>query len=198
MKLAQAGVDVLFAPSTEAMYPPGFTTSVDVGEIGSVYEGAIRPGHFLGVATVVMKLLNIVRPSVLYLGQKDAQQTAVLRKMARDLEAPVRVEIVPTQREPDGLAMSSRNLYLTSAQRQAAPSLYEALQVIRSAMTQGKSKREAIEAARLRLNPLAKADYFDVVDAATFAPIEMLSPPAFIIGAARFGTTRLLDNVWIE
>jgi pantoate--beta-alanine ligase len=182
-KLAQAGVDVLFAPSPASMYPPDFSTSIDTGPIGDVFEGAIRPGHFRGVATVVSKLVNIVRPDALYLGQKDAQQTAV---------------IVQTEREADGLAMSSRNAYLSPEQREAAPSLHHALQAVRLAMAGGRSKADAIAAARARLHPLAQLDYIDVVDANTFNPIETLSPPAFVIGAARFGTTRLLDNLWIE
>jgi pantoate--beta-alanine ligase len=197
-KLAQTGVDVLFLPSPLAMYPPGYATSVDAGPVSQLYEGAIRPGHFRGVATVVCKLLNVVRPDVLYLGQKDAQQTAVLRRMVSDLEIPVRVEIVPTEREADGLAMSSRNAYLSHEEREAAPSLHHALQAVRLAMASGRSKADAIAAGRTRLHPLAQLDYLDVVDANTFTPIDTLSPPAFVIGAARFGSTRLLDNLWIE
>ncbi len=197
-KLAQAGVDVLFTPSPLSMYPPGYTTSVDTGPVSELYEGAIRPGHFRGVATVVCKLLNIVRPDVVYLGQKDAQQTAVLRRMVADLEMPVHVQIVPTEREADGLAMSSRNAYLSPEERAAAPSLHHALQAVRLAMASGRSKADAIAGARARLDPLAQLDYLDVVDANTFTPIDTLSPPAFVIGAARFGSTRLLDNLWIE
>lgn len=197
-KLAQAGVDVLFAPSTAAMYPPDFSTSVDPGEVGEVFEGAIRPGHFRGVATVVCKLLDVVRPDTLYLGQKDAQQTAVLRHVIRDLEIPTNVVIVPTEREADGLAMSSRNAYLSPEEREAAPSLHHALQAVRLAMSSGRSKADAIAAGRTRLHPLAQLDYLDVVDANTFNPIDSLSPPAFVVGAARFGSTRLLDNLWIE
>jgi pantoate--beta-alanine ligase len=197
-KFAAAGVDVLFTPNTAVMYPSDFSTYVDAGEIGTTFEGAARPTHFRGVTTVVSKLLNIVRPDSLYLGQKDAQQTAVLRRMIRDLEIPTSVVIVPTEREPDGLAMSSRNAYLTPEQRAAAPSLHHALQALRMAMQMGKSKVDAVAAARTRLDPSAQLDYLDVVDANTFRPIELLSPPAFVIGAARFGNTRLLDNLWIE
>jgi pantoate--beta-alanine ligase len=196
-KLAASGVDVLLTPSIEAIYPPGFTTYVDVGALGTTYEGAIRPEHFRGVTTVVAKLLHIVQPDTLYLGQKDAQQTAVLRKMVRDLEWPVRVEIVPTVREPDGLAMSSRNAYLDAAQREQAPTLQRALLAMRSALARGETKARAIEAARAELSALAAPDYFDLVDADTFEPLESLRPPAFIVGAARFGSTRLLDNVWV-
>ncbi len=197
-KLANVGVDVLFAPSSDAMYPPGFSTTVDVGDVGSRFEGAARPSHFRGVTTVIAKLLNIVRPDILYLGQKDAQQTAVLRKLVRDLEIPIAVVIVPTERDHDGLALSSRNAYLTPEEREAAPSLHNALQAVRLAMVAGRSKTDAIAAARTRVSPLAQLDYLDVVDANTFAPIETLNPPAFVVVAARFGKTRLLDNLWID
>jgi pantoate--beta-alanine ligase len=197
-KLAQLGVDLLFAPTPDVMYPPGFSTSVDVGPMGSVYEGAVRPTHFRGVATIVTKLLHVIDPDVLYIGQKDAQQTAVLRAMIRDLDMNVRTVVVPTRREPDGLAMSSRNAYLSPEERAAAPSLYEALLTVRSALERGSSKADALAEARTRISVLAQLDYLDVVDADRFEPIESLRPPAFIIGAARFGGTRLIDNLWIE
>ena len=195
--LEKAGVAVLFAPDVSTMYPEGFTTVVDTGVIGTRYEGEIRPTHFRGVTTVVNKLLNIVRPDFLYLGQKDAQQTAVLRKMVRDLEMPVGVVVVPTVRENDGLARSSRNVYLSSEERAAAPSLHAALVALRDELAAGKDKSQAIKAARKHVNARGSVDYLDVVDADTFEPIETLRSPAFVIGAARFGTTRLLDNLWI-
>lgn len=197
-KLADAGVDVLFAPDAAAVYPPGYSTYVDVGEMGARFEGAVRPTHFRGVATVVTKLLNVVRPDVLYLGQKDAQQTAVLRRVVRDLDLPVRVEIVPTVRERDGLAMSSRNAYLSAEQRAAAPSLYRAINELRDALANGASKTEAVDRARAALASAASPDYFDVVDASTFEPKERLDGNSFVIGAARFGSTRLLDNLYVE
>ncbi len=197
-KLHRAGVDVIFAPDVAAIYPEEFSTTVDPGALGTSFEGALRPTHFRGVATVVTKLLNIVRPDVLYLGQKDAQQTAVIRRVVRDLDLPVRVTIVPTEREPDGLARSSRNVYLSSQEREAAPSLHRALQAVRLAMAGGRTKGDALAAARGLLHPLAHLDYLDVVDSDTFEPIDILRPPAFIIGAARFGATRLLDNIWID
>jgi pantoate--beta-alanine ligase len=197
-KLRAAGVDVLFAPDPAAMYPPGFSSSIDVGTIGSAYEGAIRPDHFRGVATVVGKLLHIVLPEVLYVGQKDAQQSAVLRKMVRDLDFPVRVEVVETVREGDGLALSSRNAYLTAAQRGEAITLRRALLAMREALEGGAAKADAAAVARATLSPLATPDYFDLVDADTFEPLDRLRPGAFVIGAARFGTTRLLDNLWIK
>ena len=197
-KLAAAGVDILFAPDPAAMYPPGFSSSIDVGSIGAAYEGAIRPDHFRGVATVVGKLLHIVLPEVLYLGQKDAQQSAVLRKMVRDLDFPVHVSVVETVREPDGLALSSRNAYLSAEQRAEATSLNRALVTLRDALQRGASKADAAAAARETLSALATPDYFDLVDADTFEPVEKLRAGAFVIGAARFGTTRLLDNLWIK
>jgi pantoate--beta-alanine ligase len=197
-KLADAGVAVLFAPSVEAMYPPGFSTSVDVGLMGTRFEGAVRPEHFRGVTTVVAKLLHIVRPDYLYLGQKDAQQTAVIRKMIRDLEFPVEVRIVPTLREGDGLAMSSRNVYLNSTERSEAPTLHRALETLRDALANGSTKRQAIELARKTLSTHAIPDYFDIVNAETFEPVDALVAPAFVVGAARFGGTRLIDNLWIE
>jgi pantoate--beta-alanine ligase len=197
-KLAACGVDLLFVPEAQAMYPAGFSTSVDVGQLGTTFEGAIRPTHFRGVATVVSKLLNIVRPDVLYVGQKDAQQTAVLRRMVRDLDFEVRVEIVPTVRESDGLALSSRNAYLTEEQRAAAPSLHVALETMLAELRAGKDTASARESALGVLRTPGIWDYLDVVDADTFAPLERLEPPAFVIGAARFGTTRLLDNLLVH
>jgi pantoate--beta-alanine ligase len=196
-KLAQAQTDLVFMPSTQVMYPPGFSTFVDVGAIGTTFEGAIRPTHFRGVATVVSKLLHIVQPDVLFLGQKDAQQTAVLRKLVRDLDMPVRVQIVPTVREADGLAMSSRNVYLSAEERAAAPTLREALQAMLEDLRSGASAADARTRAWRHLTPLARWDYLDVVVADTFEPLEYLREPAFVIGAARFGKTRLLDNLMV-
>lgn len=196
-KLDAHGVDVLFAPSADAMYPSGFSTAVDIGEIGATFEGAVRPTHFRGVATIVTKLLNIVRPDVLFLGQKDAQQTAVLRKVVRDLNVPVRVEIVPTVRETDGLALSSRNVYLSSEERAAAPSLRRALDTMLAELRAGNDARSARERASAVLEAPGIWDYLDVVDMDTFGPLQRLKEPAFVIGAARFGTTRLLDNLLV-
>jgi pantoate--beta-alanine ligase len=196
-KLASAGVDALFAPRNDEMYPPGFSTYVDVGELGTRFEGAVRPTHFRGVTTVVMKLLHIVQPDVLFLGQKDAQQTAVLRKMLRDLNFSAHVEIVPTVRENDGLALSSRNVYLSAEQRAAAPSLHAALETMLDALRHGADANAARERARARLDSQAQLEYLDVVDADTFTPLPALHPPAFVIGAARFGRTRLIDNLMV-
>lgn len=196
-KLSAAGVDVLFAPDSATMYPPDFATFVEPRPIGSTFEGEFRPHHFRGVTTVIAKLLNVVMPDVLFLGQKDAQQAVIVRKMLEDLNYGVDIEIVPTVREPDGLAMSSRNAYLDAALRAAAPTLHRALQATREALERGNAKAVAIAAGMAVLSPAATLDYLDVVDARTFAPLERLAPPAFIIAAARFGKTRLIDNLWI-
>ena len=197
-KLMGAGVDVLFAPEASTMYGDGFTTYVDVGPLGATFEGAFRPHHFRGVTTVIAKLLNIVLPDVLFLGQKDAQQAVILRKMIGELDFPVEVVIVPTVRERDGLAMSSRNRYLDATLRAAAPTLHRALRAVREALESGSRRDDAIAAGTAQLSPVAKLDYLDVVDARTFEPIERLRPPAIIVGAARFGRTRLIDNLWIK
>lgn len=195
-KLQAAGVNALFVPDGDVMYPPDFATTVDAGAIATTFEGAIRPGHFRGVTTVIVKLLNIVCPDVLFLGQKDAQQAIVIRRMVVDLNAPVEIDIVPTVREPDGLALSSRNAYLDAQQRAAAPTLHAALLAARDALRAGRSKNDAIAAGVAVLSASAALDYIDVVDGTTFAPIEQLAEHAFVIAAARFGTTRLIDNLW--
>lgn len=196
-KLAQAGADLVFVPQLDDMYPPGFSTIVDVGDLGSTFEGAVRPTHFRGVSTVVTKLLHVVQPDVLFMGQKDAQQTAVVRKLVRDLNFALHVEIVPTVREPDGLALSSRNVYLSSEERAAAPSLNRALQTMLSNLLAGADAVHARERALSVLQAPGEWDYLDLVEMDTFAPLEILRPPAFVIGAARFGTTRLIDNLMV-
>ncbi|HEY3674866.1 MAG TPA: pantoate--beta-alanine ligase [Candidatus Tumulicola sp.] len=193
--LSSAGANALFAPDGPSMYPQGFSTTVDPGPIGTTFEGAVRPGHFRGVATVVTKLLQITAPDVLFLGQKDAQQAVVLQRTIVDLAIPVRVVVVPTVREADGLAMSSRNAYLDPAQRAAAPSLHRALEAMRDELLDGASKAYARVAAESALSPSGTPEYFDAVDASTFEPIERLDRDALIVGAARFGSTRLIDNV---
>jgi len=196
-KLAAAGADLLFAPESTAMYPTDFSTFVDVGKLGTRFEGAARPTHFRGVATVVAKLLNVVEPDLLYLGQKDAQQTAVLKRLVRDLNFKTSVEIVETVRDADGLALSSRNAYLSVLERDAAPTLYAALQTMLKEIRAGKSVDDARAAAAAVLSPLARLEYLNLVDADSFSRLQTLRPPAFLIGAARFGRTRLLDNLWI-
>ena len=173
------GVDVLFAPPADEMYPPGFATWVDVGDAGA--EGATRPGHFRGVATVCLKLFNIVRPARAYFGQKDAQQVAVLRRLVRDLNAPVTLRVVPTVRDPDGLALSSRNVRLSPEERERALGLPRALQSAADA-------DDPVAAARAALNGL-HPDYVEVVD---------LGHAKVLAAAVRVGATRLIDNVILE
>jgi pantoate--beta-alanine ligase len=196
-KLAAAGVDLLFEPDVSAIYPANFSTFVEVEPLGAVFEGAQRPEHFRGVTTVIVKLLNIVQPGLLVLGQKDAQQAVLLRKMIADLDFLVDVEVVPTVREPDGLARSSRNRYLDLTRRTEAVTLYQALCTTLRALEDGAPKADALAAGSAMLSPNAQLDYLEIVDAATFEPIEKLRPPAFIIGAARFGGTRLIDNLLV-
>lgn len=196
-QLADAGADVLFAPDTATLYPVGFSTIVDVGDLGTVYEGIVRPTHFRGVTTIVAKLLNVVQPEVLFVGQKDAQQSVVLRKMVADLNVPVEVVTVPTVREPDGLALSSRNAYLTPKERATAPSLHAALQLMLDELRAGRDAIAARERAKRALQPPGEWNYLDLVDARTFAPLEQIRAPAFVIGAARFGVARLIDNLWV-
>ena len=176
---AEEGVDEVYAPTVEDVYPTGFSTSVHVGPLAEAFEGASRPGHFAGVATVVLKLFERVRPDIAVFGQKDAQQVAVIRRMVRDLDVPVALRIVPTVREPDGLAVSTRNAYLSDDERRRAPSLQRALVARDPALVEG------------------DVDYLAVVDPDTFEPVEP-RPGAIVIGAARFGSTRLIDNIPME
>ncbi len=194
--LRAAGVDLLYAPEVARMYGPGFATAIDVGPLAARFEGAARPGHFGGVATVVAKLLGAIEPTSLYLGQKDVQQTAVVRAMVRDLDLPTNVVVVPTQREADGLALSSRNVYLEPDQRRAAPSLRRALGAIEAAIAAGETDaaRACAAGAALLEAPL-RWEYLAIVAPATFAPLERVTLPAVAIGVAIAGRTRLLDNV---
>jgi pantoate--beta-alanine ligase len=176
---AEEGVDRVYAPTVAEMYPEGFSTTVSVGSLGSIFEGAHRPGHFDGVATAVLKLFNLVRPDVAYFGQKDAQQLAVIRRMTADLGLGVEIRAVETVREDDGLALSSRNAYLSPDERRRAATLHRALSARDPGLVEG------------------DVDYLAVVDADTFAEVEP-RPGALVIGAARFGSTRLIDNIRIE
>jgi pantoate--beta-alanine ligase len=201
--LADAGVDVCFLPTTEEMYPPGAATRVHVGgSLTAAFEAACRPGHFDGVATVVLKLLHILVPDRLYLGEKDAQQLAVVRRMVRDLDLQVEVTGVPTVREPDGLAMSSRTAYLSAAQRTAAPRLYQALRAAPEVARDGSSAALA-DAVSAALAPPADAprelafqlEYVAVVDRDSFEPVAAPRPGDLLVAAARLGEVRLLDNI---
>ena len=190
------GVDLLYAPSPERMYPPGFATRVAVGPAGADFEGAARAGHFDGVATVVAKLLHAIEPTSLYLGQKDVQQTAVLRAMVRDLDFATNVVVAPTVREADGLALSSRNAYLSADERRAAPSLQRALRAVAASVEAGETiAARARAAGKALLEAPLVWEYLAVVDPATFVARERLVRPALVVGVARAGATRLLDNV---
>lgn len=199
--LANAGVDAIFAPQPEAMYPAGFNTWVEPsGPLTEYLEAARRPGHFRGVATVVTKLLLLVGPTRAYFGQKDAQQAAVVRRMIADLNLPVELRVGPTIREADGLAMSSRNVYLAGEQRTAATTLYRALNAGRAAASEatdgGMSAERIREAMRavVAAEPLVTLDYADVCDPNTCAPLDTMRAPALLAIAARVGSTRLIDN----
>jgi len=194
-----AGIDVVFAPSAAELYPPGYQTWVEVTELGAILEGAHRPGHFRGVATICLKLFTIVRPDVAYFGQKDAQQVAVIRRMARDLDFPVRIEALPIVRERDGLAMSSRNAYLDDDDRVRATALSRALRRVEQDARSG-SLAAGIEAGRSELAAAGiDPEYFEARDAEDLAPVaELDGRPVLVAVAAQVGGTRLIDNVVIE
>jgi pantoate--beta-alanine ligase len=198
-QLDARGVGFIYAPAVDVMYPAGFDTHVDVGDVASRYEGALRPGHFRGVATVVLKLFDAIGPDVVYFGQKDAQQCAVVSAMLRDFDMPIRMVICPTVREPDGLALSSRNVYLTPEQRAAAPSLYAALSSIEAAVRSGETSRERVlAAARSRIAAPAAEAYLDVVDPSTFRALDCLKTPCVAIGSMQLGATRIIDNIVVR
>ncbi|HEY8642210.1 MAG TPA: pantoate--beta-alanine ligase, partial [Candidatus Dormibacteraeota bacterium] len=190
--LGSAGADAVYTPTLEAMYPPGATTRVVVHEVAGPLEGESRPGHFEGVATVVVKLFNACRPDRAYFGQKDAQQAAVVTRMARDLDTGVEIVVCPTVREADGLAISSRNAYLSPEQRRAATVLSRALGAAEAAWTSGERDPERLRSIlrqTLSAEPLAAVVYAEVVDPETFRP----GVPLAVL-AVRIGTTRLIDN----
>jgi pantoate--beta-alanine ligase len=197
--LEAEGVDVVFTPSVDEMYPAGYVTYVEPGgPLVEQAEGKIRPGHFRGVATVVLKLFHIVQPRRAYFGQKDAQQVAVITRMVADLNLPLTLRIGSTVREPDGLAMSSRNVYLTSEQRQAARVLYRALQagrrVFESHPEQGVAAVVQAMTETVAAEPLVRLDYAEVRDSHSFLPLEDLRAPALLLIAAYVGSVRLIDN----
>lgn len=197
-KLDEAGVDLVFAPTADAIYPLGNTTSVDPGEIATRLDGASRPGHFRGVATIVTRLFNIVQPDRAYFGQKDAAQVAVLRQVVRDLNLPVELAVCPIVREPDGLAMSSRNRYLTPAERDRALVLSKALSAAQEGVRSGDTSAEALRQAMRKFfpgDPHLRLEYAEVVDPDTLLPLSDISGGALVAIAAWVGTTRLIDNV---
>ena len=195
------GVDWLYMPTVDQMYPQGFTTQVTPGPMGDEYEGAVRPGHFTGVLTVVLKLLETVRPHTLYLGQKDAQQAVLVGRMIRDLDIPVHLSVAPTARERDGLAYSSRNAYLTPEERLRARGLPRALRAARERARKGATVRAILAEARKTLQKESKPDridYLAVVDPRTFEPLTRLDSRGLLIAAARIGRTRLIDNMTLS
>jgi pantoate--beta-alanine ligase len=195
--LEKAGVELVFVPGVGDMYPRGFETRVEVGPIGERLEGEFRPGHFRGVATVVLKLLNIVGPDRAYFGRKDAQQLVVIEKMARDLDLPVEIVPVETVREPDGLALSSRNVYLSPVERESAACLWQALTLAREMWTRGVRDATAFRARMRELiegEPTATIDYVSVADPQTLEELERIQGPALVSLAVRIGKTRLIDN----
>ena len=192
------GVDLVFAPSTDEMYPNGFETRIDPGSIGADLEGARRPGHFAGVATVVAKLFNLAQPTRAYFGQKDWQQTRVIDRMVRDLNLPIDLVIVPTVRDPDGLALSSRNVRLTPDQRQAATALSRGLKLAVAAWDDGERSPQALaDLVRMTVQaePLATLGYAEVRHALTLEPLTAADPPLVIAVAAEIGGVGLIDNV---
>jgi pantoate--beta-alanine ligase len=196
--LEQLGVDLLFLPTVDEMYPPGAQTHVQVNELSTKLDGASRPGHFRGVATVVTKLFEIVRPDCAFFGQKDAAQVAVLRKLVNDLDMDVEIVVCPIVREEDGLAMSSRNIYLTPEQRQQSLVLHRALMRVQTLADQGeRSAARLIEVGMqvIAEEPAARLDYFAVVDPNTLDPVADVTHPSLVAVAAYFGTTRLIDNI---
>ncbi len=198
--LRSEGVDIVFAPTVEEMYPKGYSTYVEVEGVTKPLEGARRPGHFRGVATVVAKLFTIVRPDRSYFGQKDGQQVAVVKRLTQDLNLGTEIIVVPTVREPDGLAMSSRNVYLTQEERRAAPVLYRALCRVREMWQQGQRDagvlRQEMESI-ITAGPLSHIDYVSIADAETLEELKRVDGPAMVSLAVRFGRTHLIDNVML-
>ncbi len=194
----EEGTDLIFAPSVEEMYPPPYRTYVEVTELDQVLCGASRPSHFRGVCTVVLKLFQIVQPDVAYFGEKDYQQARIIRQMIHDLNLPVQLRTLPTVREPDGLAYSSRNRYLTAAQRQVAPRIYQALLEVRERVGRGEREAARLESdlyQALSAIPEARVDYAKIVDADSLQPLEQIDRPAVAAVAVFLGTTRLIDNI---
>jgi len=200
-QFAELGVDALFAPAADDIYPAGFSSYVNVDGISDRLEGRSRPGHFRGVATVVLKLFEIAQPDFAYFGRKDAQQVTVIQRMVRDLNLSVRIVVCPIVREADGLALSSRNAYLNPEERRAATALYRALQAARAELAAGTRDASEIKnrmRAVFNSEPLARLDYAEVVAADDFEPVLRVSRTSYVLVAAHLGKTRLLDNMLVE
>ncbi|RVT43868.1 pantoate--beta-alanine ligase [Sphingobium algorifonticola] len=198
--LADAGVAILWAPPIDVMYPPGFASNLSIWGVSEGLDGAARPGHFDGVATVVAKLFNQVAPDVALFGEKDFQQLAVIRRMVADLDMAISIVGVPTQRAEDGLALSSRNAYLTKQERKDALALPRALGEAARQIGRGVAVRDALEAAEALIlgHGFASVDYVALCDAATLRPMDRLDRPARLLAAARIGGTRLIDNIALD
>jgi pantoate--beta-alanine ligase len=199
--LEHEGVDILFAPTVEEMYPAGAVTWVTVEEMSSKLDGRSRPGHFRGVTTVVAKLFHIVEPDTAFFGQKDAAQVAIIRRMVRDLHLPVEIVVGPIVREPDGLAMSSRNVYLDGEQRKQALTLYRSLMRVKQMVDRGERNVTALAAAgreEFAQENSVRLDYFEIVDTDMLDPVKDLSRGALVAVAAFIGTTRLIDNILLS
>jgi len=195
--LRREGTDIVFVPSDAEMYPPDFSSWIDVEKVTERLEGASRPGHFRGVATVVAKLFNIVQPSRAYFGQKDAQQVMVIKRMVSDLNMGLEIVVVPTVRESDGLAMSSRNVYLSPEERQAATVLFQALTLAQQLKQGGQKDAEEVRRQMTSLiqeEPLARIDYVSIADNETLEELSLIDRPALASLAVRIGKTRLIDN----
>jgi pantoate--beta-alanine ligase len=200
-KLESAVVHYLFLPEAKDIYPQNYSTYVNVDGLSERLEGRIRPGHFRGVSTVVMKLLQIVQPQFAYFGRKDAQQAAIISRMAKDLNLDAEIVTCPIEREPDGLAMSSRNVYLNASDRQSATVLHRTLQAAQLLLQNGTRDALSLQSAMHRVlkeEPRAKVDYAEIVDAQTFEPLTHINRKAYVLIAAKFGETRLLDNMLVD
>ena len=195
---AKEGVDVLFAPPVGEMYPDGFQTTVSVPKLARRWEGEFRPGHFAGVATIVTKLCSLVRPQIAFFGQKDFQQSVLVRRLVEDLNLGARIVVCPTVRDDDGLALSSRNQSLTPTQRRAAPVLYAALQAGQAAVRAGirsASRVTRLMRDRIATEPLARIEYLSMCDPRTLEPLSRITRDAVLLGAIRLGRVRLIDNL---
>jgi len=197
----EAEVDYIFYPAVTEMYPEGYSTFVNVENLTDVLCGAQRPGHFKGVTTVVLKLLNIIFPHRAYFGQKDAQQVTVIKRMVRDLNIPVKIIAVPIKREDDGIAISSRNVYLTKEERKQATCLYKSLKLAEQMILQGENQAETVKKEienEINKNNLAKIDYIEIVNAESLDSVELIKGSILIALAVKFGKMRLIDNLMME